>query len=392
MKETARYFGLAVIVGLAVPSAAGAAESSAAAPRQTPIFTSGEGGYHTYRIPALTVTAKGTLLAFCEGRKKSTSDTGDIDLILRRSTDGGKTWSPQRAIWDDGPNTCGNPCPVLDPDTGTMWLLLTWNRGDDREDRIIARTSKDTRRVFVSKSSDDGETWSPPRDITSEAKRPEWTWYATGPGNGIGLARGAKKGRLVVPCDHVEGEKKGFSHILYSDDRGATWKLGGSAREGTNECAVAELADGRLLLNMRNYDRSQTHRAVCSSPDGGETWTETSHDPALLEPICQASLVRASWPEGASPGRLLFSNPASRKRERMTVRESADEGRTWPAGKVLHAGPAAYSSLAVLPDGTVGCLYEAGEAKPYERIVLALFPVAWLSAPEPAAAPAPGGK
>ena len=151
-------------------------------PRQTDVFVSGTDGYHTYRIPSIIVTKKGTLLAFCEGRKKGRSDSGNIDLLLKRSEDGGKTWSRQQVVWDENTNTCGNPCPVVDRQTGTIYLLMTWNRGDDRESAIKKNTSRDTRRVRVSRSDDDGATWSKPAEITDTAKRPEWRWYATGPG------------------------------------------------------------------------------------------------------------------------------------------------------------------------------------------------------------------
>jgi sialidase-1 len=122
---------------------------------QKALWQSGKNGYHTYRIPAIIVTTKGTLLAFCEGRKDQGNDTGNIDLLISRSLDNGKTWSDQQVIWDDGMNTCGNPCPVVDQETGNIWLFLTWNRGDDHEAQIIDRQSTDTRRVFVMFSSDD---------------------------------------------------------------------------------------------------------------------------------------------------------------------------------------------------------------------------------------------
>src|SRR5262245_35179900 len=150
------------------------------APRQTPLFVSGKEGYHTFRIPSLVLTPKGTLLAFCEGRKKGTGDAGDIDLVLKRSTDGGATWKPPQVVWDDGPNTVGNPCPVVDAATGTVWLLLTHNLGKDTERAIRAGTSKGTRTVWVTKSTDDGATWSKPAEITKDVKDPKWTWYATG--------------------------------------------------------------------------------------------------------------------------------------------------------------------------------------------------------------------
>ena len=346
---------------------------------QMRLFSSGEKGYDTYRIPALAVTVKGTILAFCEGRKHSHSDTGDIAMLLKRSADNGRTWSDQQVVWDDDGHTCGNPCPVVDRETGTVWLLMTWNRGDDRESRIIDRTSKDTRRVFVTHSDDDGVTWAQPEEITADAKLPGWTWYATGPGAGIQIEHGPDRGRLVIPCDHIEADTGHYySHVIYSDDHGKTWKLGGSTpQHQVNECEVAELTGNRLMLNMRNYDRSQHTRKVSLSEDGGMRWGDIYADPALIEPICQASIRRYSKTDGGNI--LLFSNPAhEQERRNMTVRLSEDGGATWPAAKVLHAGPSAYSCLTVLADGQVACLYEAGEGGPYESIVLARFPLAWL--------------
>jgi sialidase-1 len=169
---------------------------------QTDVFVSGHDGYHTYRIPAVIRAKNGTLLAFCEGRKSAGSDSGDIDLLLKRSTDDGRTWSAQQVVWDDAANTCGNPCPVLDETTGTLWLLLTHNLGTDRERDIAARTAKGTRTVWVASSRDHGLKWTKPVDITSATKDPSWTWYATGPGVGIQIKSGPHAGRLVIPCDH----------------------------------------------------------------------------------------------------------------------------------------------------------------------------------------------
>jgi hypothetical protein len=350
-------------------------------PYGSPVFVSGAAGHHTYRIPALAVTTKGTVLAFCEGRKDSSSDTGDINLVVKRSTDNGKTWGPQQILWDDDGNTCGNPCAVVDRDTGAVWLLLTWNRGDDHESQIIDQTSRDTRRVFVTSSTDDGLTWAKPREITADAKKPEWTWYATGPGSGVQIERGPHKGRLVIPCDHIEaGTKHYYSHVVHSDDHGKTWRLGGATPgHQVNECEVVELSGGRLMLNMRNYDRSKNNRQVAVSDDGGATWKDQRFDLALIEPICQAAIERCRRPDEGKQEVILFSNPASRdSRVRMTVRASLDEGRTWPLSRVLHAGPSAYSDLAVLPDGELACLYEAGEDSPYESIVFADFPLSSL--------------
>jgi len=345
---------------------------------QHDVFESGKDGYHTYRIPAIVVTPGGDLLAFCEGRKGGGGDSGNIDLALKRSTDRGDTWSKQTIIWDDEENTCGNPCPVVDEETGVVWLLLPHTPGIDHEAQIIKGESKGTRTVWVTRSDDGGRTWVEPREITKSAKLADWTWYATGPGAGIQLRRGEHAGRLVIPCDHIERETKHyFSHVIYSDDHGETWTLGGSSPEHqVNECEVAELEDGRLLLNMRNYDRSQHRRQVAWSDDGGLTWTGQRHDETLIEPICQASLRRARWPKGDEPGVLLFSNPASEKgRVNMTVRASLDDGESWPHARTLHEGGGAYSCLVVLPDGDIGCLYEVDG---YRRIVFARFGLAWV--------------
>jgi len=349
-------------------------------PHNTDVFISGQEGYHTYRIPALLTTKKGSLLAFCEGRKTGRSDSGNIDLLVKRSVDNGKTWSRRQVVWDDKKNTCGNPCPVVDQQTGTIWLLMTWNRGDDREGAIKKNTSRDTRRVWVSQSNNDGLRWSKPIEITATAKRPEWRWYATGPGVGIQLQKGPWKGRMVIPCDHSivsADDPDGYnSHVIISDDHGKTWYIGGVISPKVNECQVVELDNGTLMINMRNYDRSKTTRAIATSTDGGITFSKVSHDPALVEPICQASFLRYTLRSKHGRNRLLFSNPAHAKRgdrRDMTVRLSYDEGRSWPVSKLLYAGPSAYSCLTILPDGNIACLYEAGQKSPYEKIIFTSF-------------------
>ncbi len=337
----------------------------------TDVFVAGRDGYHTYRIPSLLVLPSGRLLAFCEGRKAGRGDSGDIDLLLKRSDDDGATWSPTAVAWDDGPNTVGNPCPVYDRRTGTIHLLLTRNLGEDTEAEIRDGTSRGTRECWVMTSRDEGVTWSPARNLTSAAKAVDWTWYATGPGVGIQL----RSGRLLVPCDHmVAGSKAMRAHVIYSDDGGETWTTGGVPGDRTNECQAAELPDGTLYLNMRSY-HGRGRRAVSRSADGGLTWSEVALDEALVEPVCQAGLVAVTTPGGP---RLLFSNPASTRRERMTVRLSGDGGRTWPDSREVWAGPAAYSCPGQLPDGRLGLLYERGEQSPYERIVFSRFSLSWV--------------
>lgn len=342
---------------------------------QTDVFVSGQDGYHTYRIPSLLTTPKGTLLATCEGRKTSRSDHGNLDLVMKRSEDLGQTWSEMQVVYEEGGDkqiTIGNPCPVVDQETGTIWMPFCRDNDD----------------VFVMSSNDDGMTWSKPREITADVKRDGWGWYATGPGVGIQLTRGKYNGRLVIPCDHREvknGKSIKMSHVFYSDDHGVTWKLGGTVGDHTDECQVVELHDGRLMINMRNYwsrEGGQKElggkRSVAISNDGGETWEDFQFDETLIEPVCQASFLKHS-DDVYRPAPLLFSNPASTKnRSNLTVRMSSDQGTTWPISKSIHAGPAAYSCLAVLPDRSIGCLYESGDNTAYERLRFARFTIPWL--------------
>jgi hypothetical protein len=333
------------------------------------IFIAGEEGYQCFRIPAILTSADGTLLAFAEGRKKNCGDAGDIDLVMKRSVDGGRNWSSLMLVWDDADNTCGNPAPVLDKKSGHIVLLTTWNLGIDHEPQIIDGKSKDTRRIFVLRSEDNGLHWSSPREITADVKLPDWTWYATGPCNGIQVRSGRFKNRLIVPADHIEaGTKKYFSHVIFSDDGGYSWNLGGSTpQDQVNECTVAELSGGNLLLNMRNYNGIRI-RQTSTSTDGGISWSPLRSDSMLIEPVCQASMI---W--SAAPGRkpvLAFSNPASaNSRTAMTVKLSFDEGKSWTQKLLLHGGPAAYSNLVTLPNGNLGCLYEAGSNSAYEKIL-----------------------
>lgn len=347
----------------------------ASEPVQVEVYLSGQDGYHTYRIPAIVRTQKGTLLAFAEGRRHSARDWGDIDVLVKRSTDGGLTWSSAITVADLGEDTVGNPAPVVDRRTGTIWLLLTRNPGQVRERDILPGLSGPTRTVWLTYSKDDGRSWAPPVEITAAVKRPEWSWYATGPVNGIQL----RSGRLVIPCDHVVAGDlaQRFSHVIYSDDGGKTWRVGGSAGPDCNESTVVELSDGALMLNMRSY-AGKNRRAVSLSRDGGLTWSPPQLDETLIEPVCQASLIRFGKKR---PAMLLFSNPASTRRVNMTIRLSRDEGKSWTAAKTIHEGPSAYSNLVELKGNMIGLLYERGDKGPYERITFARLSLRWLTQP-----------
>ena len=328
------------------------------APTETLVYISGEGNYHTYRIPVVIATTTGTLLAFAEGRKGGRGDAGDIDLLVKRSTDNGLTWSDPIVVWDDSTNTSGNPAPVVDQETGTIHLLMTWNKGTDHESYIMTGASEFPRLVYHTSSTDDGLTWAEPTNISATTRKPDWRWYATGPVHGIQLKEGPHAGRLLIPANHsipadTRDPSTYRSHVIYSDDGGESWQLGGVHEPYTNESTIVELANGRLMQNMRSY-HGKNRRAVSTSSDGGLTWTPVKLDSTLIEPVCQASLLRHG-------NALLFSNPASTQREMMTIRASYDEGESWSAEKLIYAGSSAYSSLVSLPNGKVGLLYERND-------------------------------
>ena len=328
------------------------------------LYTSGQGGYRGYRIPALVVASSGTVLAFCEARRHTGGDDDEIDIMLRRSSDGGATWEPRRVVVSDGDRTCGNPCPVVDHQTGVILLPFC----------------KDNQEVFVTRSEDDGETWSEPEEITADVKKSSWSYLGTGPGHGIQLA----SGRLLVPswCDESPGPatwrdpppnwgKVQSAVAFLSDDHGRTWRAGERmVRDASDECEAVETADGRVCMNMRSR-QERNCRAVAWSEDGGETWSEVEYDPSLPEPSCQGSVVRYD------AGRVLLSHPScTDQRACLTIRLSRDECRTWPVARVLDAGPSAYSDLAVTADGQILCFYEARTGE--SRLALARFGLDWV--------------
>ena len=319
-------------------------------PASVRLFDSGNAGYPRYRIPALITTQKGTLLAFCEGRKGGGGLKGDIDIVLKRSSDSGKTWSTLEVALEGKGHTLGNPCPVVDGKDGTIWLAFTRSHGQDTEEQIVAGTSKEATRVLVTFSKDDGKTWAPPRDLSDSCRKADWTWYGTGPGVGIQL----KNGRLLVPCYHAEASTKIYrSHTIYTDDHGKTWQLGASVGEHCTECAALERANGDVVLVARTIQGKQ-EKTVALSNEGGKTWNDVKTDANLYDPSCQASLLRLD----GKKSRWLLCHPAGPGRRDLTLRWSDDEGKTWPGAILLRKGDSQYSSLARLPDGSIGCLYD----------------------------------
>lgn len=315
---------------------------------QTDVFSRGSGGYHTYRIPAIVRTRSGVLLAFCEGRKNGPGDSGKIDMLLKRSLDDGKTWEPHRVVHTvEGNITIGNPAPIYD-------------RARNRTTLVFCH---DNDRVFTTRSSDDGLTWSTPIEITDSAKQSGWTWYATGPGHGLLTT----SGRMIIPANH--GSK---AHAIISDDFGSTWRIGGIMDGYGNEVSMAELSNSHILVNSRNSNNAW-HRRQAISSTGGESWQPAQDRHDLIEPTCQGSVLSTTQSNGAHM--LLFSNPASVRRERLTVRYSDNDGTTWSQGRVLYEGSAAYSDLVDLGDGWFGCLYERNW---YDHLTFARFHISWL--------------
>ena len=354
-----------------------------AAPQLVTVFTNGQEGYPAYRIPSLTRTKGGTLLAFAEGRM-SLRDHAENDIVLKRSTNGGLTWSALQLVAEDSTNALGNPTAVVVRDTGRVLLMYQrYAKGFDEHKAEPGLDGPRICRTWLQHSDDDGATWSKPREITASVKRPtEVTSTATGPGIGIQLRRGPHAGRILMPFNQGPyGKWKVYA--VFSDDQGATWRYGATAEEGAaghaNELQFAELNDGSVMLNARNQGGGLKQRKISVSRDGGATWSATQHDAALIEPTCQASLLRHPNDGDAARDVLLFSNPGTTAgRSNGVVRLSRDDGQTWPASRVLYPGGFAYSCLASLADGSIGCLFERDG---YKTITFARFTVEWLTAP-----------
>lgn len=367
---------------LAVFSAVVTISTVSAEVTKVTIFDSGEDGYNTYRIPAIVKAANGDLLAFAEGRKNSGSDSGDIDIVLKRSIDNGQTWGAMQLVQDEWSNptasiTIGNPAPVvdrLDPaHPGRIWLPFSRNNS----------------RVFVTYSDDHGATWSNRSEITATAKDASWDWYATGPVHGIQLERGPNAGRLIIPSAHgLAGSEGHGSHVLYSSDHGQTWQIGGvDSRQPTsplqpNENLAVELIDGRIYVNARDQNGSDpATRAIAYSSDGGVTFDAPFvAEPNITTPVVQNSALRfMARDAGDARNILVYSGPGdATSRRDLTILVSFDEGSTWNFETVLHKGPAAYSDMVKLDNERVGVLYEAGAAL-YDEIVFASLDLGHLA-------------
>ncbi|NOY82413.1 MAG: exo-alpha-sialidase [Kiritimatiellaeota bacterium] len=350
-------------------------------PEKTAVFINGRDGYPVYRIPAVVTTKKGVLLAFCEGRA-AMNDHAQNDIVLKRSTDGGRTWGPLQVVAEDGRNCLNDPCAVVLPDTGRVLLVYERFPEGAHSNKVVAGydESKPICRQFLVHSDDDGVTWSAPRDITRMVKRPtKATDVGAGPGVGIVLRRGRHRGRVLFP--YRQGPfGKWRQYAAFSDDGGATWRRGKLAPnpEGlyANEVQYVELADGSVLLNARAAEKVGC-RVVAVSRDGGETWSPLEKASELVDSRCQATILRYGDPPTDRENCILFANPAHETaRINGTVRLSYDEGKTWAAARVVQFGFYAYSCLTVLSDKSIGLLYEADN---YRRIEFARFTLDWIA-------------
>ncbi|OIK25588.1 sialidase family protein [Streptomyces malaysiense] len=368
---------LAALASAALPAAAGPLGSAPGCASSRP-YVSGQGGYAAYRVPALVRTLRGTVLAFAEGRRAGFGDSGDIDVVVRRSTDGGCTWGPLAVVAAGDGNTRGNPAPAVDPRTGAIILVTCGNAGGVTEDQIMrGQVAADRgRRVYVQRGSDDGRTFTAPQDITADVERPGWRWYATGPGHAVALTRGPHAGRILVPADHSTAPPKGSKdtgresrhyagHALYSDDGGRTWHLGFTATGPSgvvdvNETSATQLPDGRIYFSARDqYGSAPGNRLDSYSSDGGATLDRPFAAQRTLKdvPVVQGSVLQL---RGAGAP-LLFSAPSvPTARRAMAVWSSTDAGRGFTRLTTLDDGRAAYSDLVQLGPGTVGVLYETG--------------------------------
>jgi sialidase-1 len=356
-------------------------------PEVVDVFTPSADGFKSIRIPAVVVSKKGTVLAFAEGRAAK-ADQAKNKLVLKRSGDGGKTWTKLAVIAADGDKSLNNPCVVVERDSGQVLVMYQSYPAGISERSAKIQTGHDGDfivRNWLITSDDDGLTWSKPRDVTRETKREQKvTTMASGPGIGIQLRGGKPAGRLLIPFN--EGPYGLWNiYAAYSDDKGQTWKIGDNAPGGlietskgqtslVNEAQFVELKDGSLRFNVRRWG-GKAVRKTCVSQDGGATWSKIEDAIELRDPGCMGSVFRYIDPADAAKCVILYSGPQSNKRENGTIFLSNDDGKTWPVSRVLAKDRFAYSCLTSMADGTIGCLYEIDDAR---GIVFARFTMDWL--------------
>ena len=348
------------------------------------VFKSGEDGYKSYRIPAIVAFSKKKIVAIAEGRVHNAGDFGDIDLVMKSSEDGGKTWSTLKKIVDVGELQAGNPAPVIDlqdPRYPKGRLFLFYNVGNNHEGEV--RKGNGNRTVWYVASTDQGETWSQPKEITTEVHRPnkpdlnpawnfkeDWRSYANTPGHAMQIKEGKYKGRIFVAANHSAGDPQNAAkdyqaHGFFTDDHGDTFQLGQTVPYlGSNESTTAELSNNRILMNSRNQQGNERARIISISSNGGATWDTTYVDHNLPDPVNQGSILTIGKKKGKNI--LAFSNTADQKRrDNLTLRISYDDGQTWDKSITIDKGAndykgawTAYSDIVKLDNSRIGILYE----------------------------------
>lgn len=360
------------------------------AQKDIPVFVSGTEGHKSYRIPAIINLPNGDLLAFAEGRVHGAGDFGDIDIVMKRSTNDGKTWSELQNIAEFDTLQCGNPAPVVDlsdPAYPQGRIFLFYNTGNNHEGEV--RKGKGYKQVWYKTSTDGGYTWSEPTDITLQVHRPnyphantayhfkeDWRTYANTPGQAMQFTNGKYKGRIYVAANHSAGNAKNDAsdydaHGFYTDDHGKTFHLGASLNvPGSNESTATEISNGRLMFNSRNQKGDIKARIIGISSTGGQSWDSIYFDRNLPDPVCQASLLSIGKKKGKNI--LAFCNAADEtKRDNLTLRISFDDGKTWNRSFVIYQNPsqpdaAAYSDIIKVSKNKIGVLYEKDN---YSKIV-----------------------
>ena len=362
-----------------------------------PVFVSGTNGYNSFRIPAIIMLPNNELLAFCEGRVKSDNDFGDINIVMKRSADKGKTWSTLQTIVDNDSLQAGNPAPVVDlqdPAFPNGRIFLFYNTGNNHEGEI--RKGNGIREVWYKTSTDNGKTWSEATNISTSVHRPkqpkinqaynfaeDWRSYANTPGHAIQFSQGKYQGRIYVPANHSAGAPQPNSedydaHGFYTDDHGKSFHVSQSIQvPGSNESTVALISNNRLLLNARNQKGDIKARIIAISNDGGNHWNKVYFDHQLPDPICEGSILSIGNRKGKTI--LAFSNNDDTiNRNNLTVRISFDEGKSWKKSFLIDTNPnaadqnndyTAYSDLVKIDSRRVGILYEK---KDYATIVFVI--------------------
>lgn len=362
-----------------------------------PVFISGTEGHKTYRIPAIVSLPNGSLLAFCEGRVKGSGDFGDINIVMKKSIDGGTTWSALQTIVDADSLQAGNPAPVVDisdPAYPKGRIFLFYNTGNNHEGEV--RKGNGIREVWYKTSADDGASWSGPVNITTAVHRPmqpqfnpaynftaDWRSYANTPGHGIQFTNGKYTGRIFIAANHSSGNpQKQFmdyaAHGFYTNDHGKTFHLSETVNlPGSNESMAAALSGDKMIMNSRNQKGDMRARIISLSDDGGATWSKTYFDTVLIDPVNQGSILAIGLKKGKTI--LAFCNAAdTKKRDHLTLRISFDEGLSWKKNILIEKDEAgsqrdftAYSDLVSLNARKIGILYERDN---YSQIVFTIIP------------------